>query len=322
MERDEFARSLEPLRESVRSVMEDVLGGDGELLEEIGLYNFQGGGKMLRPLVHLLSLESLGVPIASQHYEHAVIYELIHMASLLHDDIVDQSMTRRGRKAAHLVYGVPETVLAGDYLAGKAGSLAVKTRSLEFIGLLQEVMVELSIGELQELKARFRSGLTEREYYGIIRRKTAVLFTAAAAGAAVLSGADAKKAAALRGFSENYGMSFQIVDDILDFEADPQALGKPILQDQLEGRVTLPFILAAEALPEDGRARLLELGAKIEKDSSDLGEIRDLVRRGRGPASAREAAESYLKAALSLLGPLSGSGRLSLLARDTLDRSS
>ncbi|MDR2351902.1 MAG: polyprenyl synthetase family protein [Deltaproteobacteria bacterium] len=302
--------------------MEGVLSEGKDLLGEIGLYNFQGGGKMLRPLIYLLSLESLKTPISDSHVENSVIYELIHMASLLHDDIIDLSSTRRNRKAAHLVYGVPETVLAGDYLASKAGMLSVRTGSLEFMSNLQGHILELSLGELKELEERFNSDLTEEEYFDIIRKKTGVLFTAAANGAAILAGADTKSTESLCNFAINYGLSFQIIDDILDFVADPSVLGKPVLQDQLEGRITLPFILAKKNLNGDICERLGDLGKKTKKDPEDLDVIKDLVIRGKGVDLAREIAGKYLTLALDSLLNLPNSQKLSQMAKDSLHRTS
>jgi octaprenyl-diphosphate synthase len=317
-----FLKSLDPLRDSVRAEMERVLNEHQVLLEAIGLYNFQGGGKLLRPLIYLLSLEGLGVPIAEPHFRHSLIFELIHMASLLHDDIVDQSSTRRGRKAAHLVFGVTETVLAGDFLAGTAANLAVKTGSLEFMGNLQENMLQLSLGEIAELQARWKPDMDEDEYFGIIRRKTASLFSAAAKGAAILANAGKAYEDLLYEFSLNFGLSFQIIDDILDYEADPAKLGKPILQDQLEGRVTLPFILARKALKGADLARMDALGEKIEKDPSDLQEILELVGQGSGLDKARAVAANFLALALAAIDKLPGGERLASLARGSLDRTS
>ncbi|MDR2405145.1 MAG: polyprenyl synthetase family protein [Deltaproteobacteria bacterium] len=316
----EFTKSLDDLRGKVKGVMERVLDQNDELLGEIGLYNFQGGGKMLRPLIYLLSVISLGQPVTEPHLEHSVIFELIHIASLLHDDIIDQSNTRRSRKAAHLAYGVPETILAGDYLASKAAKLSVMTGSLEFIGILQERIMELSLGELHELKARFNPDLTEAEYFEIIRKKTGALFSAAALGAAILSGADKEKRDSLGDFAINYGMSFQIVDDVLDFTADPKVLGKPILKDQEEGRVTLPFILALEKLPKSDSLKLKDLGTKEKKDQNDLLMIKDLVTQGDGLQLAKDKAGQFLDKALSALKNLPDSESLTLLAKDSLDR--
>jgi octaprenyl-diphosphate synthase len=318
----DFLKSLEPLRASVREVMEEVLSESSELLGEIGLYSFQGGGKLLRPLIYLLSLESLGTPATNAHLRSSTIFELIHLASLLHDDIVDLSSTRRGRKAAHLVFGVPETVLAGDFLVGTAGNLAVKTGSIEFLELLQKSMLELSIGALHELKARWNSDLTAEQYFQIIRCKTSVLFSAAAKGAGILTGASKADIHSLFLFSLNYGLSFQIVDDILDYLADPAELGKPVFQDQMEGRITLPFILAKERLNPSDRSRLCELGAKIDKEPTDLREISDLITSGAGLDRAKEEAKNLLELGLLSLKRLPYSERLSALAKESLERSS
>jgi octaprenyl-diphosphate synthase len=313
---------LEPLRERVRLSFNRMLEESSDLLGEIGLYGFHAGGKLLRPLVFLLDLECLGRPLGDQDIRNSLVFETVHLASLLHDDIVDLSSTRRGRRTAHLVYGVPETVLAGDFLAAAAGRLAVDTGSLGFISRLQESLTALARGALSELQARFKTDLTEEEYLKIIRAKTAVLFTAAAGGAAALAEASAETEALLVSHALNFGLSFQIVDDVLDYRADPGKLGKPLHQDLKEGRITLPFILARDFLDGPPLARLLELGAKTDKSQEDLVEINDLVLLGRGPERARERAGEYLARALKALEPLPGSVRLRELSILSLDRSS
>jgi octaprenyl-diphosphate synthase len=301
--------------------MEQELKESEGLMGEIATYGFRGGGKLLRPLVFLLALGALGEGVPSdERVRISLIFEMVHLASLLHDDIVDGSSTRRGRRAAHLAFGVPETVLAGDFLAGSAGKLAVGTGSIEFVRSLQDSLLDLARGELQELKVRWDVSLSEEAYYDIIRNKTGSIFLAAARGAATLVGAGEALVAPLEEFSINYGFGFQIVDDILDYQADPQKLGKPVLQDLTEGRVTLPFILAKRGLSPDEARRLDRFGSEGGVGPGDLPKVLELVERGGGIAKAREAAKGYLDRAIASISALPGGKSLADLARDSLGR--
>jgi octaprenyl-diphosphate synthase len=310
------------LRLRVRAAMEASLTENEGLLGEIGLYNFQGGGKLLRPLVFLLALKSLGHEITEERVKESVIFELVHVASLLHDDIVDLSDTRRGRKAAHLAFGVPETVLSGDFLAGTAGRLAVGSGSLAFVGCLQEALLELAQGELQELKARWETDLDEPGYFDIVRRKTASLFVAAALGAGILVKAPGSSLSSLEGLAVNYGLVFQIMDDILDYSADPDKLGKPVLQDITEGRVTLPYILARKNLSPKDAFNMDSLAIKEGKTQDDLDELLAYVAKGNGVALAREEVKRIQALAFLALKGLPNGEPLSILVKGALDRTS
>ncbi|MDR3152765.1 MAG: polyprenyl synthetase family protein [Deltaproteobacteria bacterium] len=278
---------------SVDKAMEAVLSEDRDLLGEIALYGLYGGGKRLRPAVFALSWELLGGEPGEEAMRGALVFEVVHMASLIHDDIVDGADTRRGKRAAHLQFGIPEAVLAGDYLVSKAAMLCLKFGSLKFISLLTEVLRELSYGELYQLKARWDAGLGREGYLAIIRRKTAALLAAAAESPALLLEAAPGEREALRLFGERYGMSFQIADDVLDYAGDPGALGKPVLKDLDEGRITLPLILARDSLPPARAARLAALASLPERDSGEKAEVLELVREGGGLEKARAEAAAW-----------------------------
>jgi octaprenyl-diphosphate synthase len=278
---------------AVSSALEAILAEDRDLLGEISLYSLYGGGKRLRPVVFSLAWELLGGEPGPSVLRGASVFEIIHMASLLHDDIVDSSDTRRGRRAAHLEFGVPEAVLAGDYLVAKAARISLEWKCLEAFDLLTHVIRELSYGELYQLQARRDTGLTRGGYHDIIRRKTAALLSAAAETPAVLAAAPAGAREALRSYGIRYGMSFQIADDVLDYSGDEGALGKPVLKDLDEGRVTLPLILARDALPAGKAARLRELAAQPERSPEERAEVLELVGEGGGIEKAREEAARW-----------------------------
>jgi octaprenyl-diphosphate synthase len=321
-----YMEALGPRIKEVNRLLEEVLLSDGELLSEIGFYSFQGGGKRLRPLVFMLSAASLGAKEDERLCRHSLVFELIHMASLIHDDIVDDSDTRRGRKAAHIAYSPGEAVLAGDYLLAKAAVLAYETESMDFLKILIDVIRYLSLGELYQLKAKGKTDLSRDEYYGIISRKTGALLSAASKAGALAAKADEEKTASLAVYGKNFGLGFQVMDDILDYEADPKSLGKPILKDLGEGRITLPFILAKEALPKDKADRMSELMNKSSGSPSDAEkeEIASLVALGKGCERSHEEARKWaLLAQDALLGLPETQARetLGFLAKYSAERS-
>ncbi|MDR1164672.1 MAG: polyprenyl synthetase family protein [Deltaproteobacteria bacterium] len=304
---------LAALASQINGVLESVLGADSELLGEIGFYSFLAGGKRLRPLVFLLVAESLGLEINPQTVKTSAVFEFLHMATLLHDDIVDQADSRRGQMAAHHKFGIPETVLAGDYLLSKAATIAMDSGDIDFLGLLIVSLRELALGELYQLRARRVSRLTLAEYLDIIGRKTAALFRATALAAATLAKADSPAKEAIALYGERYGLSFQILDDILDYESSPEALGKPVLKDLTEGRITIPFILARDALPAPKSQRLAFLGARLSLSPAEKEEVFSLIRAGDGVARAADKALEFARAAREALHALPPSE-----ARETL----
>jgi octaprenyl-diphosphate synthase len=307
----------------IDSALEAVLAEDRDLLGEISLYSLYGGGKRLRPAVFLFAWALLGGIPGEKPLRGASVFELVHMASLIHDDIVDSSDTRRGRRAAHLEFGIPEAVLAGDYLIAKAARLCLEWQNLPALSLLTDLLGELSSGELYQLQARRDPDLSSEAYHGIIKRKTGSLLAAACESPAILLEADREAQDALRRFGESYGRSFQIADDILDYAGDPRALGKPVLKDLDEGRITLPLILAREALPKERAERLKTLAALPERTREEKAEVLALVEEGGGVALARAEAASWARDALSaleLFPPSEAKDAMAALALKNADR--
>jgi octaprenyl-diphosphate synthase len=306
---------LNELTRAINNALQESLKFEEDLFGEISFYNFSGGGKRLRPLIFLLSSQVLGVELSPDTIQVSLIFEFIHMASLLHDDIVDSSDTRRGRPAAHKKYGIPETVLAGDFLLSRASSIAVEKNNMEFIKMMTFAIQELSEGELTQLRARFNAELLEEVYFEIIRQKTASLMVTSAISAALIYQATPFEREALQEFGANFGLSFQIIDDILDYEGSPLLLGKPVLRDLDEGRVTLPFILARESLGTPDRERLIQLGGQHTRTPSEKEEILALVNLVNGVGQARDKARVYcLKAKSALENLKEGPNRDALLS--------
>ncbi len=223
-------------REFVRHVQSQV-----ELIPKIGQYIQTSGGKRIRPAV-LLMASRLGGYEGDRSILYAAVVEFIHTATLVHDDIIDDSDLRRGRLAVHSRWGNDITVLLGDYLYIKSMALALTHDELEIIRLLCDVTLRMIEGELYQLTKNGDADITEDEHFDIMRRKTAYLFGGCAQIGGLLGTVSNELAQALREYGFNLGMAFQIVDDLLDFTGDAGAVGKPIGSDLREGKVTLPLI--------------------------------------------------------------------------------
>jgi octaprenyl-diphosphate synthase len=223
-------------REFARQVESQV-----DLIPKIGRYIQTSGGKRIRPAVLLMAAR-----LAGYHGDAAVSYaavvEFIHTATLVHDDIIDDSDLRRGRLAVHSRWGNDITVLLGDYLYIKSMALALTHDSLDLVRLLCDVTLRMIEGELYQLTKNGDADISEDEHFDIMRRKTAYLFGGCAEIGGMLGGVSSSQAEALREYGFNLGMTFQLVDDLLDFTGDAVAVGKPVGSDLREGKVTLPLI--------------------------------------------------------------------------------
>ena len=223
-------------REFVRHVQSQV-----ELIPKIGQYIQTSGGKRIRPAVLLMASRLAGYE-GDRSILYAAVVEFIHTATLVHDDIIDDSHLRRGRLAVHSRWGNDITVLLGDYLYIKSMALALTHDELEIIRLLCDVTLRMIEGELYQLTKNGDADITEDEHFDIMRRKTAYLFGGCAQIGGMLGTVSNEQEQALREYGFNLGMAFQIVDDLLDFTGDAVAVGKPIGSDLREGKVTLPLI--------------------------------------------------------------------------------
>jgi len=316
--------SLSPLIERINKAMADLISRDAAEAARISGYSFESGGKRLRPLMFCLMTEALGVPLTPRRLETSTAFEFLHLATLLHDDIVDGSELRRGRLAAHLEFGVPETVLVGDYLLSKAATLGAAEDNLACVKIMGGVVGTLSLGELAQLNFRRQVELPEEDYFKVIYRKTAVLMEGAAQTAAILAGAGPALVEAAARYGRQFGLAFQIIDDILDYQSDRETFGKPVGHDLDEGKITLPFIRAREALGGEKRKRLCSLAGRDFISPEAYEEIRALVNEGRGLGSARLTAEELIREAVAALAALDASearGQLEALALYTASRS-
>src|SRR5204863_385859 len=212
-----------------------------ELIPKIGKYIQTSGGKRIRPAVLLMASRLSGYT-GDRSILYAAVVEFIHTATLVHDDIIDDADLRRGRAAVHSRWGNDVTVLLGDYLYIKSMSMALTHDTLDIVRLLCDVTMKMIEGELYQLTKNGDAAITEDEHFDIIRRKTAYLFGGAAEIGGLLGKVTPERQQALREYGFNLGIAFQLVDDLLDFTGDTEAVGKPIGSDLREGKVTLPLI--------------------------------------------------------------------------------
>ncbi|HHJ39633.1 MAG: octaprenyl diphosphate synthase [Methylothermaceae bacteria B42] len=223
----------------------DELSSDVVLINQIGNYIINSGGKRFRPLILLLAANALEYQ-GDHHITLAAVIEFIHTATLLHDDVVDESDLRRGKDTANAVWGNAASVLVGDYLYSTSFEMMVRLQSMRIMEIMSKTTTAIAEGEVLQLLNVNNAATSEARYLEVIWRKTAILFSAAAQLAAVVAKAPPKVEKGLADYGLHLGTAFQLIDDALDYKADPEALGKNLGDDLAEGKPTLPLIRAME----------------------------------------------------------------------------
>ena len=256
----------------VERLFHDNLASPVAIVDEIGSFVGAGGGKRVRPTLHLLSADLCGYE--GQHdVLLATVLEFIHSATLIHDDVIDAAATRRGRPSVNRGWGNTITVLFGDYLYAKAMEMALRAGSLRVMDRLAWITLRMTEGEMIQTRFVGRLDLSIEEYMDLIERKTAVLFGGCCELAGLLAGVDGAAERALRQYGVHIGLAFQIVDDMLDFTGDPAVLGKPTASDLREGKATLPVL----DLLQTGSARGRELASAIATGRAGDAEGAELI---------------------------------------------
>jgi octaprenyl-diphosphate synthase len=259
-----LAQIFEPIRQDLEQVEREFarhVESHVDLIPEIGRYIQDAGGKRVRPAVLLMASRLAGYA-GKRAVLYAAVVEFIHTATLVHDDIVDDSDLRRGRQAVHSKWGNDVTVLLGDYLYIKSMALALTEDSLDIVRILCDVTLRMIEGELFQLSKNGDIALSERDHFEILQRKTADLFGGCAEIGGSLGTVGVEGRRALRDYGFNLGVAFQLVDDLLDLTGREEVLGKPIASDLREGKLTLPFI----HLLRHGNAEVRSLIADVVRD--------------------------------------------------------
>ncbi len=276
------------------------LGSDVDIIETVGRYIADGGGKRIRPALFLLCTKLCGYE-GDRHILFASVFELIHTATLVHDDVIDGAQVRRGRASVNARWGSHLTVLLGDYLYLKSMTMALTADDLRIIKILCDITLTMIEGELMQADVTGSLDISEAEHLEIIRRKTAALFSGCGKVAGTLAGIATEQVDALEAYALNLGMAYQIIDDMLDFTSTETVLGKPVASDLKEGRITLPLIYLLEEGDAAHRETISRVLAEGGFRSVARSEILDLVKRNGTLEKTRRLAGSYSDAAVSHL---------------------
>lgn len=285
---------------SVNAIILDRMQSEIPLIPALAGHLIAGGGKRMRPMLTLAGAQLVGYE-GNRHHKLAAAVEFIHTATLLHDDVVDGSETRRGKEAANIVYGNPATVLVGDFLFSRAFELMVEDGSLKVLKILSSASAIIAQGEVDQLTAQRKIETSEERYLQIIGAKTAALFAAASRIAAVVAERSEAEERALDDYGRNLGIAFQLVDDAIDYDSDAAEMGKDRGDDFREGKMTLPVILAyARGTPEE-REFWQEAIAGFRVEDEDLAHAVELIRKHDCVAATREQARMFAQRACNAL---------------------
>ncbi|MDT9001118.1 polyprenyl synthetase family protein [Paucibacter sp. APW11] len=285
----------------VDAVIARRLSSDVALINQIAGYIVHAGGKRMRPKLVLLFANALGFT-GPERFELAAVVEFIHTATLLHDDVVDESSLRRGKQTANALFGNAASVLVGDFLYSRAFQMMVSTNRMRVLDVLAEATNIIAEGEVLQLMNMHDPDISVDAYLRVIRYKTAKLFEASARLGAVLANADAETEEACAGYGRAMGTAFQLIDDVLDYEGDPQALGKNVGDDLREGKPTLPLLLAMERGSEADR--LLIRHAIEHGEVERLADIVTIVRKTGALDATRAAARKEAELARDCLNKI------------------
>ena len=258
----------------MNKILVDRLDSNVDLINQMSHYIINSGGKRIRPLLLLICAKATEYK-GDYHYSMAVVIELIHTATLLHDDVVDQSKTRRGHETANELWGNAPSVLVGDFLYSRAFEIMVEPNSMSIMRILSKATNQISEGEVLQLLNIKNAKVTQAEYFKVIERKTACLFKAACQIDGILSKSNHQTINALGSFGMHLGNAFQIIDDTLDYESDSSIIGKEIGDDLSEGKVTLPMIYALEKTKKVENKILTD--AINNADASNINQIVDIL---------------------------------------------
>ncbi len=283
-----------------RLIIEE-LSSDVVLINQIGNYIINSGGKRLRPLLLLLAANALEYQ-GDHHITLAAVIEFIHTATLLHDDVVDESDLRRGKDTANAVWGNAASVLVGDYLYSTSFEMMVRLQSMRIMEIMSKTTTAIAEGEVLQLLNVNNAATSEAKYLEVIWRKTAILFSAAAQLAAVVSNVSPEMEKGLSDYGLHLGTAFQLIDDALDYKADPEALGKNLGDDLAEGKPTLPLIRAMEK----GTAKQADIiRQSIEQgDREAFAKVYEIVESTDAIAYTEARAKEEADKAIQSLSPL------------------
>ena len=310
--KQQIIRLAAPDLEKVEQALTKNLDPNLDLVREIASHLLFAGGKRLRPLLMIHAARMCGYSQGGEIL-FSTIFEYLHAATLLHDDVVDGADMRRGKPAAHTLWDAPKVVLTGDFLLARALDIAAKTQSPRVISVIAHITEAMSQGEIDQMENKGRTDLTEAEYNTVIERKTAVLIQGACQSGAIVAGAAQEEETALKDFGYHLGMAFQMADDLLDYTATAEELGKNPGADLREGKLTLPLIHSLARAKEPDKTFIHRAMAMTEFDPGIFDGLKKRLEDLGGIAYTRDRAERHVASAKTALEVFSSSDSRALL---------
>ena len=295
--RDSVEEKLVLTEEKIKS----KLASDVELVQKMSEYHIETGGKRLRALLTLGASKLCGYSKGSRDINLAACVELIHSATLMHDDVIDEGIMRRGKATLNKVWDNQSSVLIGDYLLSRCFEMMVEDGNLEVLKLLSSTSSKIAQGEVLQLQHKGEVDMLEETYLKIISAKTAELFAAATKVGAILSNVDLKEKKALEFYGRNLGLTFQIADDTLDYNSELKLFGKKIGQDFFEGKITLPIILLFQKLNPIEKKLLKEIFNKELRIEEDFYKVISLIKKYKVIEECYQKAQHYINLASNSL---------------------
>ena len=278
------------------------LASEINLIHKMTEYHIKSGGKRIRPLLTLASAKLCGYKNGNRDVNLAACIELIHNATLLHDDVIDNSDLRRGVKTANSVWGNQSSILVGDYLFSRCFEMMVEDGSQEILELLSSTSSRIAQGEVLQLEYKGEIDLLEETYFNIINMKTAALFAAASKVGACIGNKSKKEKDALESYGKNLGLAFQIADDALDYFSSKKIFGKEIGKDFYEGKTTLPLIIIFQRANNEERSFLKEIFKKKKRNEDDFSETLALINKYKAVQESLKRAEYFVNISYGALG--------------------
>ena len=297
----ELKNSVEEKLVLVEEKIKSRLASKVSLVDEMTNYHLRTGGKRIRALLTLGSAKISGYLKGSRDVNLAACVELIHAATLMHDDVIDNSEIRRGKKTLNSIWGNQSSILVGDYLLSRCFEMMVEDGNLEILKLLSSTSTEIAQGEVLQLQHKGEIDILEETYFKITSSKTAALFSAATKVGAILGGKEAKYKEALEFYGKNIGLTFQIADDALDYNSNIKLFGKEIGNDFFEGKVTLPIILLYQKVSSSQKQLLKNLFNKEKRDKDDLKNVLNLIKENNIIKDCYKKADHFINLASNAL---------------------
>ena len=297
----ELKNSVEEKLILVEEKIKSKLSSKVELVDEMTKYHLETGGKKLRALLTLGSAKLCGYSKGGRDINLAACVELIHAATLMHDDVIDKGQIRRGKKTLNNIWGNQSSILVGDYLLSRCFEMMVEDGNLEILKLLSSTSAEISQGEVLQLQHKSEIDILEETYLKIISAKTASLFAAATKVGPILANKENKIKEALEFYGKNVGLTFQIADDTLDYNSDLKILGKKIGNDFYEGKITLPIILLYQKSNSNEKKELKELFLKQDRSENEFKKVLSLIKKYNIISDCYEKAKYFINLASSSL---------------------